>query len=210
MKLKNLKKSKKYPNLELQVIKLHSKKKNFKPKTEIKLTETLLRKIANVMYFYHVSGKTILFIGFPVSFNKNLKTTKHFTIPEFLWQNNMFNSTINLSNSSKNTKLPKNIFKLKTKLKKKVDLIVINGVDKNKIALKESYLTKIPSITLTGKHQITENKYSYNSMNSYNFFTEKEENKNFFFLFVKTVLLRAKKFKRLSDKTGNKKIKNIF
>ena len=87
-------------------------------------------------------------------------------------------------------------------------LIKIMGIQENSItniALKESNLTKVPSITLNGKHQITENKYSYNSMNSYNFFTEKEENKNFFFLFVKTVLLRAKKFKRLSDKTGNKR-----
>ena len=206
MKIKKLKKSKRYPNLELQIIKLYSKKKTFKPTNEIRLAETLLRKIANIMYLYHVTGKTILFIGFPISFNKNLKTTKHVIIPEFLWQNNMFNTTINLSNNSKNTKLPKNILKLKTKLKKKVDLIVINNVDKNKIAFKESYLNKIPSITLTGKHQITENKYSYNSMSSYNFFTEKEKNKNFFFLFVKTVLLRAKKFKKCKTKI----IKNIF
>lgn len=210
MKLKNLKKSKRYPNLELQVTKLYSKKKNFKPKTEIKLTEILLSKIANIIYLYHVTGKTILFIGFPISFNENLKTTKHFIIPEFLWRNNMFNPPINSSNRSKNTKIPKTIFKLKTKLKKKVDLIVINNVDKNKMALKESYLTKVPSITLTEKHKITENKFSYNSISSYNFFSEKEENKNFFFLFVKTVLLRAKKFRRLSDKTTKRKVKNIF
>ena len=210
MKLKKLKKSR-YPNLELQIVKQYSKKKKFNPKTEIKLTEVLLNKIANVTYLYHVTGKTILFLGFPANFNKILKATKHLLVPEFMWQNNMFNNNISFSNNNKKAKMPKNIFKLKTKLRKKVDLILINNADKNKIAFKESYLARIPAITLTEKQEITKIRSSYNSTGSYNFFSEKEGNMNFFYLFIKSVLLRAKKCnkKQLHRNTALHARKNI-
>ena len=193
MKLKKLKKSK-YPNLELQTVKLRSKKQKLNPKAEIKLTETLLSKIANVIYLYHVTGKTILFLGLPTNFNKVLKKTKHLFVPEFMWQTNMFdNNTTNTLKNSKKSKIPKNILKLKKRLRKKVDLVIINDKDKNHIAFKESYLARIPVIYLTESLEITDKKYSYTSTCSYNFFAEKKENTNFFFLFLKTVLLRAKK-----------------
>lgn len=193
MKLKKLKKSK-YPNLELQIFKLYSKKKKFNPKTEVKLTEILLNKIANIIYLYHTTNKTILFLGFPSNFENILKTTKHLLVPEFMWQNNMF--TTNTSFSNKKTKPPKNIYKLKTKLRKKIDLIVINNLDTNAIAFKESYLARIPAITLTKKLDVSKIKSNYNSTGSYNFFAEKSENTNFFYLFLKTVILRAKKEKK--------------
>lgn len=183
----------KYPNLELQIVKQYSKKKIFNPKTELKLTEVLLNKIANVIYLYHVTGKTILFLGFPENFNKILKSTKHLLVPEFMWQNNMLSNNISFSNNDKKAKTPKNIFKLKTKLKKKVDLIIINNTDKNKIAFKESYLARIPAITVTEKLDVTKIRSSYTSTGSYNFFAEEKENKNFFFIFIKSILLRAKK-----------------
>jgi len=72
-------------------------------------------------------------------------------------------------------------------------LIVINNIYKNKIAFKESYLARIPAITLTEQQDITQLKSSYNSTGSYTFFAEKEENLKFFFIFLKSVLLRAKK-----------------
>ena len=198
MKLKKLKKLK-YPNLELQIFKLYSKKKVFNSKTEIKQTEVLLNKIANVIYLYHVTGKTILFLGFPKDFIKILKTTKHILVPEFMWQDNMFNFTSN----NKKTKIPKNIFKLQMKLRKKVDLIVINNLKINLIAFKESYLARIPSITITKEIDISRIKSNYNSTNSYNFFAEKEENINFFYSFIKTILMRAKK-------KNNRKFKSHF
>jgi hypothetical protein len=183
----------KYSNLELQIVKQYSKKKNFNTKIEIKLTEVLLNKIANITYLYHVTGKTILFLGFPTNFNKILKSTKHLIVPEFMWQNNMFSNNISFSNNDKKARIPKNIFKLKTKLKKKIDLIIINNVNNNKMAFKESYLARIPAVTLTEKLNVTKIRSSYNSTGSYNFFAEKEENMNFFFRFMKSVLLRAKK-----------------
>lgn len=209
MKLKRLIKSE-FPNLELQIIKQYGKKKTLNPKTEIKATETLLNKIANITYLYHVTGKTILFLGFPAEFNKILKTTKHLLVPEFMWQNNMFSNNSNLSNKNKKTNTPKNIFKLKTKLRKKVDLIVINNLEKNKIAFKESYLARIPIISLAEQLNITNVRSSYSSTGSYNFFAEKKENTNFFFLFLKSVLLRAKKCnnKKLRQNTGNSARKN--
>lgn len=213
MKIQKLKKSK-YPNLELQIVKLYSKKKTFNPKIEIKLTEVLLNRIANILYLYHITGKTIVFLGFPTNFNKILEKTKHLLVPEFMWQNNMFNNNGKLTNKNRKTKIPKNMFKLKTKLRKKVDLIIINNIEKNNIAFKESYLARIPVITLSEKLEITKIKSSYNSTGSYNFFTEKKENKNFFVLFIKSILLRAKKCneKQLRRNTLSlqKNNKNIF
>ncbi len=213
MKIQKLKKSK-YPNLELQIVKLYSKKKTFNPKIEIKLTEVLLNRIANILYLYHITGKTIVFLGFPTNFNKILEKTKHLLVPEFMWQNNMFNNNGKLSNKNRKTKIPKNMFKLKTKLRKKVDLIIINNIEKNNIAFKESYLARIPVITLSEKLEITKIKSSYNSTGSYNFFTEKKENKNFFVLFIKSILLKAKKCneKQLRQNTLSlqKNNKNIF
>ena len=99
-------------------------------------------------------------------------------------------------NKNKKTKIPKNIFKLKTKLKKKVDLLIINNLDTNMIAFKESYLANIPAITLTEKLDISKIKSNYTSTGNYNFFAEKAENTNFFLLFLKTVILRAKKWNK--------------
>ena len=191
MKLKKLKKLK-YSNLELQIFKLFRKKKNFNSQTEIKSTEILLNKIANIIYLYHITNKTILFIGFPTDLTKTLKLTKHILIPEFMWQNNMFNLTKN----SKKTKTPKNIFNLQTKLKKKVDLVVINNLDINLTAFKESYLARIPAITITKEINISKMKSNYNTIGSYHFFSEKQENTNFFNLFIKTILQKTKNKKK--------------
>lgn len=196
MKLQRLQTSK-FPNLELQLVKQYGKKKNFNFKTDVKKTEVLLNKIANITYLYHVTGKTILFLGFSTNFNKILKTTKHVLVPEFMWQNNMFSSSVSITNNQLKAKIPKNIFKLKTKLRKKVDLIIMNNADKNKMAFKESYLARIPVILLTEGLDITQLHSSYSATGSYQFFAEKEENENFFFLFIKSVLLRAKKYNKM-------------
>ena len=187
MKLKKLKKPT-YSNLELQIFRLFSKKKNFNSKTEIKLAKILFNKITNIIYLYHITNKTILFVGFSTKFTKILRSTKHILIPEFMWQNNMFTRI----NHNKKTKIPRNIFKLQTKLNKKVDLIIINNLDINKIPLKESYLAGIPAITISTTNNIARTKSSYNSTSSYHLFSEKAENNNFFYLFLKTILLRAK------------------
>lgn len=191
MKLKKLKKSK-YSNLNLQILKLFSKKKNFNSKTEINLTKILLNKIGNIVYLYHVTNKTILFVGFSTKFTKLLKTTKHILVPEFMWQNNIFN----MPNNNKKVETPKNILKLQTKLNKKVDLVIINNLNINKTSLRESYLAGIPTITISEKINIAKMRSNYNSTGSYNLFSEKAENNNFFYLFVKTILTRAKAKKK--------------
>lgn len=199
MKLKKIESSP-YPNLELRIGTLYRKKKTFNPKTEIKLTEILLNKIANIVYLYHITGKTILFLGFPSSFNGLLIATKHLSVPEFMWQNNMFSHNSSLV---KKASVPKNVLKLKTKLRKKVDLIVINNIEKNKIAYRESYFARIPAIVLTKELEVVKIKSNYHSTGSYNFFAEKEENKNFFFTFIRSVLIRAKRY---SNKHSKKKL----
>jgi hypothetical protein len=193
MKLRKLKKSK-YPFLQLQILKLYGKKKSLNPKAPLKSTEILLNKIASILYRYHVEGKTIIFLGFPDHFSVILKNTKHLLVPEFLWFNGLFSNNISFPNNSrKETKIPKNIFKLMKKLKKKADLIVVYGLNDNTTALKESYLTRIPAITLSEKLSVLNLKSAYNSTGSYNFFVEKTENTQFFFSFIRAVLTKAKK-----------------
>lgn len=210
MKLKKIETSI-YPNLELRIGTLYRKKKTFNSKTEIKHAEILLNKIANIVYLYHITGKTILFLGFPSSFNGILKATKHLSVPEFMWQNNMFSCKSSVAN--KKARVPKNVLKLKTKLRKKVDLIVINNTENNNIAYRESYFARIPAIALTKELEVVKIRLSYHSTGSYNFFAEKEENKNFFFTFIRSVLLRAKKSsnkqfkKKLGSKSPRKAIK---
>lgn len=194
MKLKKLKKSK-HLFLQLQILKLFSKKKSFNNKAMLKSTELLLNKIAKIIYHYNITNKTILFLGFPETFSKNLKNTKHLLIPQFMWFNGLFSNNVSILNKSK-TKLPKNLIKLILKLKKKADLIIIYGLNDNLLALKESYLARIPAITLNEKQNILHLKSAYSSTGSYNFFIEKSENTQKIFSFIGAILEQAKKLKK--------------
>lgn len=194
MKLKKLNKSK-HLFLQLQILKLFSKKILFNNQTLLKSTELLMNKIAKIIYHYHVENKTILFLGFPEHFSKILKNTKHILIPKFMWYSGLFSNNTAFLNKH-TTKLPKNFIKLILKLKKKADLIVIYGLNDNMLALKESYLARIPAITLNEKEDILNQKSAYSSTGSYNFFVEKNENSQKIFSFLGAVIIQAKKSKK--------------
>lgn len=61
------------------------------------------------------------------------------------------------------------------------------------LALKESYLVRIPAITLNEKENILNQKSAYSSTGSYDFFIEKPENTQKFFSFISAVITEAKK-----------------
>lgn len=202
MKLKKLKKSK-HLFLQLQILKLFSKKKYFNDRTLWKSTEILLNKIAKIIYQYHVENKTILFLGFPEHFSKVLKNTKHILVPKFMWFNGLISNNTTFLNKPK-TKLPKNLIKLILKLKKKPDLIIIYGLNDNLLALKESYLARIPAITFDTKEKSLNQKSTYSSTGSYDFFIEKSENSQKIFSFINAVVTQAKK----SNKNKTNSLKN--
>jgi len=196
MKLKKLAKSKHF-FIQFQILKLYSRKKTFNSKTTVKSTEILLNKIANVIYRYHIADKKILFLGFPCSFSKTLKNTRHLLIPKFMWFHGLLSNKVSQNHNGKKAKIPKNIFKLILKLKEKPSLIFVYNLNDNLTAIKESYLAKIPVITISKKLNILNVKSTYESMGSYNFLIEKTKNTSFLFSFIKTVINQAKKNKKV-------------
>lgn len=196
MKLKKLAKSKHF-FIQFQILKLYSQKKTFNSRTTIKSTEILLNKIANVIYRYHFADKKILFLGFPDSFSKTLKQTRHLLIPEFMWFHGMLRNKISQSHYGKKTKIPKNIFKLILKLKEKPSLVLVYNLNNNSTAIKESYLARIPVITISKKLNILNVKSAYESVGNYNFLIEKTKNTNFVFSFIKAIINQAKKKKKI-------------
>jgi hypothetical protein len=196
MKLKKLTKSKQF-FMQLQILKLYSKKKTINSKTTLRSTEILLNKIANVIYRFHIAGKKILFLGFPNHFSNTLKHTKHLFIPNFMWFNGMLTNKASNAQYKKTTKIPKNLFKLLLKLKEKPSLIIVYNLNDNLAAVKESYLRHIPVITFNNKLDILDIKSVYKSTGSYNFLIEKIKNNNFVFSFIKTIIYQGKRKKKV-------------
>lgn len=178
--------------IQLQILKLCYKKKNYNFETNMKQIEIHLNKISNIIYKYHITHKRILFLGFPKSFEKVIKNTKHALIPEHFWFDGMLNNRIN-----EKEKMPRNIFKLLKNLKTKVDLIVLPNIAKQTTAIKESYIGRIPVITVNKESNILNLRTTYKSVGNYNIVNQKIENNYLFFSFIKTTLNKAKKAKKI-------------
>lgn len=151
---------------------------------------TNLHKAANIIYKYDNANKKILFIGFPISFKHFLKNSKHILIPEFFWFNGMLSNSISFIKSFKRQVL-KNISKTVLKLRKKLDLIVVNNLDKNSTLIKEGSSGKIPVVNFK----------TFNIIKNNNMINNRLVKDHFFFAFVKTVLNKA-----ISNKS--KKVQN--
>lgn len=198
MKLKKLKKSR-YISLKLQILKLSYKKKQFyqDQALTLKSTEILLNKIANIIFQYTIANKKILFIGFPNNFNKFLQKSKHIAIPEFmLFSGLLYNNNTVFNHTNKKVKIPKNLLKLTLKLKRKADLIMTYNLTNELSTIKESYLATIPIITINSKWEILNTKATYESTGNYQFYFEKNENQQFLFSLIRTLLLTSKRYKR--------------
>jgi ribosomal protein S2 len=208
MKLKKIGKPKN-KLLQLQILKLHNKKKSYDFSIDLKQMEVNLHKISDVIYKYHNADKRILFAGFPSSFSQTLKSTKHILIPEFLWFDGMLSNRTSFVNSSMK-KTPKNIFRLMLKLKKKLDLIVVYNLNKNSTAIKEGYLERVPVITFSKQTDVFNIKTTYNSTGNYEFINERSENNSLFFSFIKATLNRAKKTKKIRNYRNLNELREIY
>lgn len=156
-----------------------------------------------------MTNKKILFLGFPSNFSKTLKATKHALIPRSVWFDGMLSNRNSGVNSSVK-KIPKNTFKLVSKLKKKLDLVVIYNLNKNSTAIKESYLARIPLITLSEKFNILDFKTTYESAGNYDSINERLENSSLFFSFIKTTLNRAKRTKKIKSYKSLSELKDMY
>jgi ribosomal protein S2 len=189
--------------VKLQTLKLYLKK-NFSN------IQTHLNKIANIIYKFHTTNKKILFLGFPANFRNNLKNTKHIIIPEFLSFNGILSNKESINKITK-TKVKKfSIYALKLLLKiKKIDLIIIYNQKNQSTAIQESYIARIPTITLCKKLNFN-NKTAYQSLGKYETLNEKDKNNNFFLSFLKSIINRAKKEKNFKQRKPFKNSNNFY
>jgi ribosomal protein S2 len=214
----------KYNNklVQLQILKLYYQKNN--SKTSLKQIEVHLNKISNIIYKYHITNKKILFVGFPKSFSAVLKDTKHLSIPESVWFNGMLtNRTINSSSpqnfTKKQMRLPVNVHQLLLRLRKKLDLVIVYNLGSKATAVEESYINRIPVITISKGLDILDSNATYKAPGDYSFVDEKRANNNVFYSIIQTTLSRAittKKVKSLKFRSINydffqkKTKKNLF
>ena len=207
-------KTRKYNNklIQLQILKLQYKAKSSFFRTSLKQTELYLNKIANVVYKYHLTDKKILFIGFPEEFTKILINTKHLVLPEYMWFNGMLSNRTLLSSSgsksnpNKHSRMSIDIHQLLLRLKKKFDLVVVCNLSSEATAIKESYISRVPVITLSGNLNILDSTVTYKSPEDFKFVDEKMLHNNIYYSVLKTTLRRAVSMK----KTKNLRFRSVI
>lgn len=202
MKIKNtVKRNRKL--IQLQILKLHYKKKSYNFKTSTKETGVSLNKISNVIYNYHIHGKRILFLGFPNNFKRILRDTKHIIISQYAWENGMLSNRSSSSSTNslfvkKQTKTRTYSSQLALKLQKKLDLAVIYNLNEKTTAVEESFSAKVPVISFSKDLKILDNKSTYESPEGFTLINNKVWNNNFFFSVMETTLKKALKSKRIT------------
>ena len=201
MKIKKI--TPKYKNklVELQLLKTKMYKTFLsKKKIENNKIKLYLKKIAHIIYEYHINNKTILFINFPTKLVNNISylknKIKHLFISKTNWVNGFItNKTVNITHQ-----LLKNIQKSKSSNKNfSFDLIVIFNPTNNQI-LTEGYTSNIPTIVITEeifnpKTPIL--KQSYKILGHFKFVEEKINN-NFFFSILHAILKQTVIKKKLA------------
>lgn len=182
--------------IHLNILKSTQHKKfqlsNFKNNT--KRTELYLKKALQVIYRYHIFGKRILFLGFPLKFQSILKKTKHILVPDSSWLNGIITNQIlrfNYSLTKQQQRLPFKVVKLLLQLKKKIDLIVVFDLNKNFNAIDESYVSRIPVIGVSENSNICDEKITYKILSEFKLIDSKIATGNFFVSMIKMVLKKA-------------------
>ena len=207
----------KYKLLRINTIKSKVyKKKHYLKNITLEDIEYRLKKALFIIYSYHLNNKRILFVGNPLNINlkiqKILGKTKHLFIPKDTWvkgiitnQNSSLKSIFKKSDEN-NGKISKIILQLK----KKSDLVVVMDKDVDVDALKESYTSRTPVISLNNYLSQFDLKSSYKVPG--NFILQKNNltNSLFYSLLVST-LNRSNRIKQKFPKTQHKlNTTNIF
>lgn len=167
-------------NTKLQALKLYSNFFQINMQTNISYIQTHFNIISNILYKYDITNKKILFLGFPASFKYILKNKNHKIIPDFMLFNGMITNIKSITEVTK---------------EKKIDLIVICNEYNKSTIVKESYKSRIPTISFSISQNFN-NKSAYYSIGNYEFFNEKVKNNDFVLFFFKTILMKSKKVKK--------------
>ena len=125
--------------------------------------------------------------------NYLIKKTRHISIPESIWINGIItNQSSCLKYLSKNIIKNTNatISKLLFKLKKKPDLVVILNQPSDFYANHESYIARIPIITVNCDLNISDYKSNYKIPGNFKF-TKQKQGDNLFFSILAATLKKA-------------------
>lgn len=205
MKIKRIR-LKKYNIIQLYLLKYQTYKQtqnikiNFSDLTIIEQIKLYIKHAFYVIYQYHYSGKTILFVGLPNIKQKNifkiLKLSKHYFIPENMWINGLLSNKISIFRHLKDTFKKRDLVMNLLGIKKNPHLIVIFNPSKDLNTIIESYKLNIPVITL-GTTGISNSMVTYKIPGT--FFKNKIK---FFFQFLIYSILKKSKinFKDLNRK----------
>jgi len=205
MKIKRIR-LKKYNIIQLYLLKYQTYKQtqnikiNFSDLTIIEQIKLYIKHAFYVIYQYHYSGKTILFVGLPNIKQKNifkiLKLSKHYFIPENMWINGLLSNKISIFRHLKDTFKKRDLVMNLLGIKKNPHLIVIFNPSKDLNTIIESYKLNIPVITL-GTTGISNSMVTYKIPGT--FFRNKI--KIFFQFLIYSILKKSKiNFKDLNRK----------
>jgi ribosomal protein S2 len=160
------------------------KKNNIK----IEDIEYRLKKPLQIIYKYHLFKKRILFVGTPLYImDQKLKELlkNHFIIPESIWLNGVITNKISffkhIKKHNKKYKITKNL---------NIDLIVLLNEPSNINVLNESYLSRIPVISLNSDLNIQNNQPSYKIPGNFQCSNDKTP-ENVFYLILFAILKKA-------------------
>ena len=170
--------------------------------------EFRIKKALYIIYLHHINNKRILFVGNPLSLNKELtklfNKTKHLFVPKSSWVAGVItNQYSSFKSQFKHETQINKMSKQLLKLKNKSDLIVIMDQEFEIKALEEGYISKIPVISLNSDLNIFDKKSNYKVPG--NLVSPKHKmNNNLFYSILITTLKKAhavkKKFAALTHK----------
>lgn len=209
MKIKSITNKHKNKLIELQILKSKVYKTTIKKKFENNAIKLYLKKIANIIYEYHINNKTILFINFPSKLEKNMlslkKNIKHIFLSKENWINGfLMNKSVNKNSNKSKLKISssKNFF----------DLIVIFNPT-NIDLFSKNYNSNIPTILITDE-LFNQNsqlfKQSYKILGYFKFI-EEQINNNFFFSILQsifkqsTIKKKTQQYKSINNRLSIKK-----
>ena len=218
MKIKSIISKHKNKLIELQILKFKIYKNNIeKKKIEHNKIKLYFKKIAHIIYEYHINNKVILFVNFPSELENNINSLKKNIKHIFISKENLVNGFLTNKSVDIYSKLIQSSKESKFSNKKKFfDLIVIFNPNDDYV-LNESYKLHIPTIFITNEllNNVTIlSKQSYKIIGCLKFI-EEQINNNFLFSILQAIFKQAvirKKIKQHQNRNNkfSLKKKKIF
>jgi 16S rRNA C1402 (ribose-2'-O) methylase RsmI len=186
MKLKTSKKSKN-KIIQLNLTKFYKKTQKSTINFNIHQIKLNLKKILFLIYFYSISKKKILFLGFPNNTRNNRKKEiSNISMIKYKIYNKFINNSNKIINTLNSAKKQTEISDILTE--NKIKLIVIRNYDTNtEKIIKESYKKSIPIILICYDQTFSlDNKIAYKLPDNKN--SKKIKDNDFFIKIIKSIL----------------------